>query len=569
MLAASHSSSFGYRRGLDDHVELSAGLGAGSYGTVRKAVWKHSRKEVAVKSIPKARKHLRGPGLRRYQAKIRREVDTHLQLGKSLDVVHLEEVFEDNGHVHLVLELMRGGQLFSRSDIAAGEFDEASAASVMRSILRAIAQCHAKGVAFRDVKPENFMYSLPSSVSNMRTNPFDETDDYSSESWLKLSDFGLATFCSSATDELDERCGTVYYTAPEVVKQSYGTAADVWSAGVLAYQLISGELPFVDEEGEDRVRGVWRSILYSEPDFSSSAAWSMVSRPCVDFIQALLVKDPLQRPSASDALQYKWLIEDDDQVAQSSTGRALLPAETVSRLQRFATHGAVKQAIFRAVASNLDESLHDLRFVREVFNELDRSQRGSVNLEELQRGLQENSFVLTREETEQLFNSVDVDHSGDVTFDELAAALIDWHKLEQSEYWSHWATKAFHTLQRNWTTDEEALQSTLKENTEKETQAPTDVVTADELADAVCDVAWEDGRAVCRESVRDVVSEADSDSDGCIGLDEWLWLVQSGDADEESIYPSRRNRTTDKHNPISQDGGAFNVQLNDNSMLQE
>jgi len=125
-------------------------------------------------------------------------VDTHLRMGKSLDVVHLEDVFEDHFHVHLILELCLGGQLFSRKDIASGVFSEATAASVMRSVLRGIAQCHAKNVAFRDIKPENFMY-----VSTEEGAP------------LKLSDFGMATFFNPG-EPLTERCGTVYYTAPEV-----------------------------------------------------------------------------------------------------------------------------------------------------------------------------------------------------------------------------------------------------------------------------------------------------------------------------------------------------------------
>jgi len=535
---AASSPWLGYRQGLEQHVQLHEGVGAGSYGTVRRGTWLVSGKHVAVKSIPKFRKHLRGPGLRRYQGKVRREVDTHLQLGKSLDVVHLEEVFEDAVHVHLVLELMGGGQLFSRSDIVAGTFSEASAASVMHSVLRSVAQCHAKGVVFRDVKPENFMYTSP---SYPRADSGSEAST-SSSTHLKLSDFGLATFCSSRSGELDERCGTVYYSAPEVVKQSYGTSADVWSAGVLAYQLISGELPFTDEEGDERVRGVWRSIMYDNPDFSSSetGAWEAVSPECVDFVKTLLTKDPLSRPTAAEALSHAWLKQE-----RTLESTSVLPAETVSRLQRFATHSAVKQAIFRAVASDLDESLSDLRFVREVFSELDRSQRGSVSLKELQEGLGANGFHVSSDEAEQLFDSVDVDHNGEVTFDELAAALLDWHKLEQSEHWSHWATKAFRSMQREESRDGGSEHPPGRHNgIGEDKKEEEEEVTAEELAEAVCDVAWEEGSAVCRESVRDVVMEADGDCDGRIGLSEWLWLVQLGEEDIASIYPSRQESSS-------------------------
>jgi calcium-dependent protein kinase len=72
------------------------------------------------------------------------------QLGASLDAVYLQAAFEDDGAVHLVMELCAGGSVLER--LAAGGCSERQAAHVMRAALRFLSQCHAKGVVYRDVK---------------------------------------------------------------------------------------------------------------------------------------------------------------------------------------------------------------------------------------------------------------------------------------------------------------------------------------------------------------------------------------------------------------------------------
>jgi calcium-dependent protein kinase len=65
------------------------------------------------------------------------------------------------------------------------------------------------------------------------------------DSPLKATDFGLACYFNRG-DVLTRRCGTPSYIAPEVVLRSYGPEADLWSAGITMYQLLSGRLPFSD-----------------------------------------------------------------------------------------------------------------------------------------------------------------------------------------------------------------------------------------------------------------------------------------------------------------------------------
>ena len=150
---------------------------------VRLAVCKATGKRVAVKTVRKKPAHFTGR-MSLYKIKVQTEFKAHLSLGKSLDVAYAYEAFEDDSEVHLVLELCSGGTLLTKSFLRTGEYTEKRVALVLRSALRSVIQCHVHDVVFRDIKPENFLWT--------------------EQGHLKLTDFGMAAFC--ATEErLNER----------------------------------------------------------------------------------------------------------------------------------------------------------------------------------------------------------------------------------------------------------------------------------------------------------------------------------------------------------------------------
>lgn len=166
-----------------------------------------------------------------FTSHVHHEVDILTKLGPSLNIAYLYGVYESDKHVNLVMERCQGGPLWDR--IMNGAYSEQGpsqilnlqqsvsldAARILRDILRAIAQCHSKNIVIRDVKPENFLF----------LNTSDKAP-------LKAIDFGLAQYCSPM-DVLEDRAGTPMYIAPEVLRRSYGQKADLWSAGVIAYQV--------------------------------------------------------------------------------------------------------------------------------------------------------------------------------------------------------------------------------------------------------------------------------------------------------------------------------------------
>lgn len=113
----------------------------------------------------------------------------------------MQDVFEDDTDVHMVMELCEGSSLTDA--VTAGQLvNEQDIAIVMSSILRFIAQCHGKGLVYRDVKPDNFIF-----VRNDLRSP------------LKATDFGLSIRHRTGESPLTSRSGTPAYMAPEVRSQ--------------------------------------------------------------------------------------------------------------------------------------------------------------------------------------------------------------------------------------------------------------------------------------------------------------------------------------------------------------
>jgi len=144
------------------------------------------------------------------------------------NIVVLEEVYQDDSHLYLVFEYLKGGDLLDAIS-RKGKFSEKDAAKSLIGVIDALNYCHNSGVVHRDIKLENLFY-----------------DNVDSSSIVKVGDFGLA-FNDPQSDQpvMTTVCGTLAYTAPEIINQEkYTPAVDAWSIGVVIYFLLSGSSPF-------------------------------------------------------------------------------------------------------------------------------------------------------------------------------------------------------------------------------------------------------------------------------------------------------------------------------------
>ncbi|KAL2230601.1 calcium and calcium/calmodulin-dependent serine/threonine-protein kinase [Sesamum indicum] len=328
------------RKSLTDEYEISDILGRGGFSVVRKGTHKSSigaNKHVAIKTlrrfspftqprnpkstVPATKQALISDALLTNELLVMRRIVE--DVSPHPNVIHLYDVCEDNGGVHLVLELCSGGELFDRI-VAQERYNEAGAAAVVRQIAGGLAALHRAGVVHRDLKPENCLFLSK-----------DE------DSTLKIMDFGLSSV-EDFTDPVVGLFGSIDYVAPEALsRDKISPKSDIWSLGVILYILLSGYPPFIAQSNRQKQQ----MILNGQFSFYEKT-WKNISSSVKELITILLKVDPDLRPSAEEILRHPW-------VTGELAKQEQMDAEIVSRLQSFNARRKFRAA---AMASMLSSS---------------------------------------------------------------------------------------------------------------------------------------------------------------------------------------------------------------------
>ncbi|KAG7395608.1 hypothetical protein PHYBOEH_003445 [Phytophthora boehmeriae] len=292
-----HNSGLGFRTLLPAQYVLECVAGKGTTSTCYKCRRKTDGKRFACKIIEKRRL---APSARKrveVAAQLRREVDVLKRL-QHPHIAKLEQAFEDENYLILIMELMEGGELFD-AIVNKGKFSEREATHVARCILSAIQHMHERGVVHRDLKPENMLLA----VSTRRADGRRRHQDVANALDVKIIDFGFAKVLSEGGTSTSF-LGTGGYLAPEVLlRKPYATAVDMWSFGVLAYLLLCGRLPFAATtqlRPNQKIQSLYKLTF-------PKRYWQGVSPMAIDFLQRVLVLNPSARMTAAEALNHPWL----------------------------------------------------------------------------------------------------------------------------------------------------------------------------------------------------------------------------------------------------------------------
>ncbi|RDX77175.1 Calcium-dependent protein kinase 4, partial [Mucuna pruriens] len=266
---------------LKDRYVLGEQLGWGQFGVIRACSDKLTGEVFACKSIAKDRLVTSDD-----HQSVKLEIEIMSRLSGHPNVVDLKAVYEEEEFVHLVMELCAGGELFHLLE-KHGRFSESEARVLFRHLMQMVLYCHENGVVHRDLKPENILLATRSSSSP-----------------IKLADFGLATYIKPG-QSLHGLVGSPFYIAPEVLAGAYNQAADVWSAGVILYILLSGMPPFW---GKTKSR-IFEAVKTANLRFPSEP-WDYVSESAKDLIRGMLCTESSQRLTAKEVLDHRWMDSD-------------------------------------------------------------------------------------------------------------------------------------------------------------------------------------------------------------------------------------------------------------------
>lgn len=439
---------------------LGKKLGQGQFGTTYLCVEKATGIEYACKTIAK-RKLITHEDVE----DVRREIQIMHHLKGHPNVISIKEAYEDPMAVHVVMEICAGGELFDRI-IKRGHYSERKAAELTRTIVGVVETCHSLGVMHRDLKPENFLF-----VNNQE------------DSLLKTIDFGLSIFFKPG-ERFSDVVGSPYYVAPEVLRKLYGPEADVWSAGVILYILLSGVPPFWAESEQ----GIFEQVLHGDLDFTSDP-WPSISESAKDLVTKMLVRDPRRRPTAHDVLCHPWV--QIDGVAPDKP----LDSAVLSRLKQFSAMNKLKKMALKVIAESLSEE--EIAGLKEMFKMIDTDNSGQITYDELKAGLKRVGANLKENEIYDLMHAADIDNSGTIDYGEFIAATLHLNKIEREDH----LFAAFSYFDKDG----------------------SGFITADEIQKACEEFGIEDVR------LEDLIQEVDQDNDGTIDYNEFVAMMRKGD----------------------------------------
>ncbi len=263
-----------------DFYDMLEDIGEGKFGVVKLGVHKKTKEKVAIKIIKKESMNATDIEL------VKSEIDI-MKLCRHPNIVTLLDHFENSEYIFIIMELLCGGDLEEHLHKTKFKFTEVKAASIMFQLGSGIKYLHDYGVLHRDLKPENIMLS-----------------DNTEKAMIKIMDFGLSKIMGPQ-ERVADGFGTLSFVAPEVlIRQPYNKQIDIWSLGVILYYMLSGTLPFDDEDDNEEI--IAKMTVFTEVQFPSKL-WSKRTEDVIDLITKCLIKNPEERIKIDDYLHHKWI----------------------------------------------------------------------------------------------------------------------------------------------------------------------------------------------------------------------------------------------------------------------
>jgi eukaryotic-like serine/threonine-protein kinase len=313
LAAADHDPMLG--KVLENRYTITARLGSGSMGTVYRAKQNAMGRDVAIKI-------LRGDRAIDDTAKARfmREARANSLLASPNTVTVFDFGQNEVGDFYLAMELLEGESLGQRLT-RIGKLPIPLAVDTARQALRSLAEANAKGIIHRDLKPDNLFFA------RMLTSaaPTSPTDGH--EEIVKVLDFGIAKMMRDDDEPMgviETQAGTVFgtprYMSPEQAQgKPLDARTDLYSLGVILYQMLTGRPPFTDNDAVVVMARHIKSVPKRPNEVNPEAN---VPKELEDVVMRVLSKDPTERQSSADHFSSELMAALEAQGAMTSGVRA-------------------------------------------------------------------------------------------------------------------------------------------------------------------------------------------------------------------------------------------------------
>lgn len=232
--------------------------------------------------------------------------------------------------------------------------------------------------------------------------------DVKGSNHLKLIDFGFSKMWDPNI-KMHVSCGTLSYVAPEVLEKNYTNQCDLWSLGVIGFILLSGYMPFSGSEAK-QTTNISQGHYTMKPE-----RWDSISSGAKEFTKALLQVNPKKRLTAEQALEHPWIKQRD------SNSGAEVDVQVVNALRQFGQASKFRRCCMEMMAWSL--SNEERAKVRQYFVSMDQNHHGTITLQELKKVLQD-KFHVPEEETKAVFDALDSNHDEEIHYSDFLAAMV-------------------------------------------------------------------------------------------------------------------------------------------------
>lgn len=366
------------------HVRL---IGAGSFGSVRLVEHVHTRCRYALKRV------------RKNAEEATEDLERECTLLAELDhpfVLRLVKTFETTHSVYILTELITGGQLYDQMMERMGVLSRRQAQFYIGALVLILEYLHEKQIVYRDLKPENVMLD--------------------SQGFLKLVDFGLAKKLGGG--RTFTLVGTVYYMAPDVINGTgYGLEADIWSMGVMLYELMCGRLPFGDglETDFEIMASIMEEELTFPAKYNDQAGRKLITGLLSKSVDSRLGVKGWQE--VKTAKFFKAGVSGD--LFSQILGREIEPPSVPQR-EQYSNESTLNEKISLSDSEELAESqtaqLRDQ--ILDIFRRFDSDGNGKLDAQEMMAVLRKLNGDLGDAELQMLIQAADTNGDGIIEFEE-------------------------------------------------------------------------------------------------------------------------------------------------------